>query len=115
MATMAMNEAGYISSGHFSVDQYFHYGLALEFYTHFTVEDLILLYIHFTDFFKHKSPIRRYADIVAHRQLLACVQDSVDVSGSLMYKDSAITDICDNLNRKSRESKFAQRVKIEMC
>lgn len=51
MATMAMNEAGYISSGHFSVDQYFHYGLALEFYTHFTVEDLILLYIHFTDFF----------------------------------------------------------------
>lgn len=114
---MAMNEAGYISSGHFSVDQYFHYGLALEFYTHFTVENLILLYTHFTDFFflKKKSPIRRYADIVAHRQLLACVQDSVDISSSLMYKDSAITDICDNLNRKSRESKFAQRVKIEMC
>ncbi|KAG0768707.1 hypothetical protein G6F62_004029 [Rhizopus arrhizus] len=96
MATMAMNEAGYISSGHFSVDQYFHYGLALEFYTHFT------------------SPIRRYADIVAHRQLLACVQDSVDISSSLMYKDSAITDICDNLNRKSRESKFAQRDSTEL-
>lgn len=37
MATIAMNEAGYISSGQFPVDQYYHYGLALEFYTHFTV------------------------------------------------------------------------------
>ncbi|CAO3694537.1 unnamed protein product [Rhizopus stolonifer] len=100
MATMAMNEAGYISSGHFPVDQYFHYGLALEFYTHFT------------------SPIRRYADIVAHRQLLSCVQDSTavkeNIQGSLMYKDGSITDICDNLNRKSRESKFAQRDSTEL-
>lgn len=37
MATIAMNEAGYISSGHYPVNQYSHYGLALEFYTHFTV------------------------------------------------------------------------------
>lgn len=37
MATIAMNEAGYISSGHYPVNQYYHYGLALEFYTHFTV------------------------------------------------------------------------------
>lgn len=36
MATVAMNEAGYISSGRYTVEQYFHYGLALEFYTHFT-------------------------------------------------------------------------------
>lgn len=37
MATIAMNEAGYISSGHYPVNEYYHYGLALEFYTHFTV------------------------------------------------------------------------------
>lgn len=36
-----MNEAGYISSGHFPVDQYYHYGLALEFYTHFTASILV--------------------------------------------------------------------------
>ncbi|CAO3676226.1 unnamed protein product [Rhizopus microsporus] len=100
MATIAMNEAGYISSGQFPVDQYYHYGLALEFYTHFT------------------SPIRRYADIVAHRQLLMCVGDPTalknSVVHSLMFKDSAITDICENLNRKSRESKFAQRDSTEL-
>lgn len=62
-----------------------------------------------------KSPIRRYADIIAHRQLLTCCGDSVaatDVQerGSAMFKDRTISEICDNLNLKSRESKFAQRV-----
>lgn len=37
MATMAMSEASYISSGSKPVNEYAHYGLALEFYTHFTV------------------------------------------------------------------------------
>ncbi|KAJ1920729.1 hypothetical protein H4219_001128 [Mycoemilia scoparia] len=36
MATLAMSEAEYISSGDYPQDQYKHYGLALEFYTHFT-------------------------------------------------------------------------------
>ncbi|KAG0164652.1 DIS3 mitotic control [Apophysomyces sp. BC1015] len=100
MATVAMNEAGYISSGHYSVDQYRHYGLALEFYTHFT------------------SPIRRYADVIAHRQLLLCVQDDVvladNARGSVMTLDSKIADICENLNLKSRESKFAQKDSTEL-
>ncbi|CAO3630679.1 unnamed protein product [Cunninghamella blakesleeana] len=103
MATYAMNEAGYISSGHFSVGEYFHYGLALEFYTHFT------------------SPIRRYADVVVHRQLLMCIKDvtamessKLEGTTSSMYEDTKVTEICDNLNLKSRESKFAQRDSTEL-
>ncbi|KAI8334960.1 hypothetical protein BC941DRAFT_430785 [Chlamydoabsidia padenii] len=103
MATYAMNEAGYISSGHYSVDQYYHYGLALDFYTHFT------------------SPIRRYADVVAHRQLLTCMMDKTaleqkqELNGpSSIFEDSKVAEICDNLNLKSRESKLAQRDSTEL-
>lgn len=45
MATIAMNEAGYISSGHYPVNEYYHYGLALEFYTHFTVSFIFCVYL----------------------------------------------------------------------
>lgn len=45
-----------------------------------------------------------------------CVEDPATVTdakarGSVMFKDATIADICDNLNLKSRESKFAQRVR----
>jgi DIS3-like exonuclease 1 len=39
MTTMAMSEASYISSGSRPVNEFTHYGLALEYYTHFTVGD----------------------------------------------------------------------------
>lgn len=44
-----------------------------------------------------------------------CVEDPVAVKdnvskSSVMFKDKTIAEICDNLNLKSRESKFAQRV-----
>lgn len=52
----AMSEAVYISTGQTdSGDSLSHYGLGIEKYTHFT------------------SPIRRYADVVVHKQLLAAL------------------------------------------
>ena len=44
-----------------------------------------------------------------------CVEDQIAISdrqkkGTSMTQDSKVNDICDHLNLKSRESKFAQRV-----
>lgn len=46
LATQTMTQAEYFSTGSVESEHYFHYGLALDLYTHFT------------------SPIRRYADLV---------------------------------------------------
>eukprot|EP00980_Cylindrotheca_fusiformis_P004117 scaffold894_cov153-Cylindrotheca_fusiformis.AAC.13 len=53
LATRAMSEAQYVCTGQVGEKSLSHYGLGLEKYTHFT------------------SPIRRYADVVVHKQLLA--------------------------------------------
>ena len=60
MAIRSMTEAKYICTGSSSLSSsslLSHYGLHLDFYTHFT------------------SPIRRYADVIVHRLLLASLDD----------------------------------------
>ncbi|KAJ1648142.1 hypothetical protein LPJ64_000502, partial [Coemansia asiatica] len=100
MATLAMQEADYFAAGDCDASGYYHYGLALGFYTHFT------------------SPIRRYADIVVHRQLLDSVaSDVVDGDSAVQPVGSqqqwvAATAIL--LNERNRQSKLAQRESAEL-
>ncbi|KAG0336109.1 DIS3 mitotic control [Podila humilis] len=90
MATMAMSEASYISSG------------------------------------SKSSPIRRYADIVVHRQLISCLLtpepndsekpyvNSSPAPSDQLKNGSKMEQIADHLNYKNRESKLAQKDSTEL-
>lgn len=93
LATQAMSNASYFSTGTLPRDQFFHYGLALDLYTHFT------------------SPIRRYADVMVHRQLIAAVgaTDKLELPGN-----KELNELSDHINQKHRASQNAQRDSQEL-
>lgn len=93
MATRCMMSAEYFCSGTQSEDEFRHYGLASEIYTHFT------------------SPIRRYADLVAHRQLAAAIgYEAVDPS---VRSRGRLEAVCKNINVRHRNAQLAGRASIE--
>lgn len=93
MSTRCMMAAQYFYSGAYSYSDFRHYGLAVDIYTHFT------------------SPIRRFCDVVAHRQLAAAIgYEPLDLS----HRDKNKMDmICRNINKRHRNAQFAGRASIE--
>ncbi|KAK4110511.1 RNB-domain-containing protein [Canariomyces notabilis] len=92
MATRCMMAAEYFCSGTQAYPEFRHYGLASEIYTHFT------------------SPIRRYADLVAHRQLAAAIEyEAVDPS---VRSRGRLEAVCKNINVRHRNAQLAGRASI---
>lgn len=89
MTTRTMNQAVYFCTGDYDYKDFAHYGLATPIYTHFT------------------SPIRRYADILAHR-LLAAALDYESLSDEMTNR-FYVTAECNQMNRKHRMAQFASR------
>ena len=94
LATRSMQQARYFSSGTLTPADYLHYGLAAPIYTHFT------------------SPIRRYADQMAHRLLAAIIQWEAVPREAL--DTSAATELIDNLNQRHTLAQHAGRASVAL-
>ena len=98
LATRCMTSAEYFAAGDHAESEFRHYGLASPIYTHFT------------------SPIRRYADLVVHRQLASSIgYEGEDGHAGLegVMTRRKLEDICRNINYRHRNAQFAGRASIE--
>jgi exosome complex exonuclease DIS3/RRP44 len=94
MATRCMTQAVYFASGELPPAEYSHYGLAAPLYTHFT------------------SPIRRYADVLAHRLLGAAL--GLSTLPASICDGAALASVAANLNTRHRNAQQAGRASVEL-
>ncbi|KAE8259323.1 hypothetical protein A4X13_0g1109 [Tilletia indica] len=93
MATRCMIAAEYFCSGAVSRSTFGHYGLACPMYTHFT------------------SPIRRYADVLAHRQLAASI--NYDPLHASLHSRQHVDRVLNVVNKRHRSAQMAARASID--
>ncbi|KEG08632.1 putative mitochondrial exoribonuclease DSS-1 [Trypanosoma grayi] len=89
LVTRCLRQAQYFSSSEVSQDEFQHFGLAMPIYTHFT------------------SPIRRYADVIVHRQLAAAL-GIMEVSETHMDA-SKMEALAANINYRHEQAQRAGR------
>ncbi|XP_052567964.1 DIS3-like exonuclease 1 isoform X1 [Peromyscus californicus insignis] len=97
MATQAMSNALYFSTGSCAEEEFHHYGLALDKYTHFT------------------SPIRRYSDIVVHRLLMGAISKDkkMEIKDNL-FSNKDLEELCRHINNRNRAAQHAQKQSTEL-
>src|ERR1700732_3647363 len=87
-----MQRAKYFVAGKVSEDQYRHYALNVPLYTHFT------------------SPIRRYADIIVHRQL----QSALANESTPPEDPQSLIKLAENCNFRKDAAKTAQEQSVHL-
>lgn len=112
-ATRSMLPAAYFCSGTFTPAEFRHYGKII--FIVFSHHPLILpslsglaseIYTHFT------SPIRRYADVLVHRLISACIGAEATYP-ALVDKDK-IANVCERMNHRHRMAQYASRASLEL-
>lgn len=92
LAVKPMQRAKYFCTGSTDINKFRHYALNVPLYTHFT------------------SPIRRFADIIVHRQLQAALMGK----SSCGYKKSDVQKAASHCNERKEGAKNSQEQNIQL-